>query len=272
MPVACQTQSPEAIPREANRPTSDQAEQPPGMEAALEQSRLAGPTFLVEPAPTAFLRTDGEAVGEAELPPSVDTWESDEQLRHIQRVLAGQQKGYLPASSAASRPTRIDASHHAPGRWNYPAVRQFFQDRLGRDRSPGWLSALISLVLSFGLMAFAFGGVLLGWSIFTGRQDLWTLGMPIALAGQIVLLMGFILQLDRLWSDNRHTAAKLEHVDERLHDLKATAELLGNPHTPPVAGFYHQWVGGLNSQMLLADLKSRLDLMAVKMGSKDSEQ
>ena len=35
----------------------------------------------------------------------------------------------------------------------------------------------------------------------TGRQDLWAIGTPIILAGQIVLVLGLVLQLDRIWRD-----------------------------------------------------------------------
>jgi hypothetical protein len=211
--------------------------------------------------------------GEPPSQPSIDTWEMEEQLRHIRRMLS-------PEASADANPRPrlsvfdpcgIDEAHRAIPRWHYPSVRRFIQRRFAEKTPAGWLSSLISLVLSLGLMAFAFGGVLLTWSIFTGRQDLWTIGMPVALAGQIVLLMGFILQLDRLWSDHRHTAAKLEDVDERLDDLNVSASLLGSDSPVPPPSLFGQSHGGVSSQLLLADLKSQLDLLALKMGHEDRD-
>ncbi len=66
-----------------------------------------------------------------------------------------------------------------------------------RKRFPwlGWL------MLSAGMAGFACGLVLVGWSIASGRSDLWDLGVPLTLVGQVGLLLGVILQLDRLWQD-----------------------------------------------------------------------
>jgi hypothetical protein len=113
-------------------------------------------------------------------------------------------------------------------------------------------------------MAFVCGGVLLGWSLVTGRQELWSVGLPIALVGQVALLAGLILQLDRFWHDNRAAAAKLDTLDRRLDDLKTTTTMLGTTHGPSAA-FYAHWAGGAGPQLLLTDLKSQLDLLAVKL-------
>jgi hypothetical protein len=202
-----------------------------------------------------------------QLPPLFDGWELDEELRHIERILAVE-KAEAPARPAMNLHARFDTAHPRAPHWGPRRP-----ERPARREEPAaevvsWLSVLISLVLSLGLMAFAFGGVLLAWSLIAGRQDLWTFGMPIALAGQIVLLMGFILQMDRLWHDNRNTAAKLDHVDERLHDLKTTTHLLGTGQKPLSPDLYgDQMAGSLDSQLMLADLKSQLDLLAMKMGN-----
>ena len=87
-------------------------------------------------------------------------------------------------------------------------------------------------------MAFVCGAVLLGWSFFGGRSELWNLGMPITLAGQFGLLFGLVLQADTLWQDNRRTADKLDQVDERLHDLNHTTTLLGSSYSSGSQAFY----------------------------------
>lgn len=228
-------------------------------------------------AETAMPDLGGEAVaGQIPLdavtdrPPTFDGWELDEELRHIQRILAVEKSGAAPARSPMDFYTRLDSAHRTPGPWGGRRSKPAAQRQDTEATTVGWLSALISIVLSTGLMAFAFGGVLLVWSFVTGRQDLWTFGMPIAMAGQIVLLMGFILQMDRLWHDNRSTAAKLEHVDERLDDLRSSADLLGRTHQPPPpSNFGSPMAGSLDSQLMLADLKSQLDLLALKMGNQN---
>jgi hypothetical protein len=120
-------------------------------------------------------------------------------------------------------------------------------------------------MLSLGMMALACGGVLLGCSVLTGRDHLWSLGMPVALAGQILLLMGFVLQIDRLWHESRNAAAKLSEVDHQLDDLRNTTALLGTTHSGAATTFYAHFAGGASPRVLLADLKSQLDLLAIKI-------
>jgi hypothetical protein len=124
-------------------------------------------------------------------------------------------------------------------------------------------------VLALGLMASAFGGVLLVWATVAGRNELWTIGMPVGLAGQIVLVIGLILQLDRLWHDSRYTAEKIEHFDERLHSLNKTTSLLGTSPGTPSRPIQPHIAGGAHPQTLLADLKTRLDLLALQLGQEE---
>ena len=84
------------------------------------------------------------------------------------------------------------------------------------------------------------------------------------LAGQVALVLGLALQLDRIWHDNRHAAARLQTVDEEIDELKTTTSLLGTTHGPSAA-FYAHWAGGAGPDILLTDLKSQLDLLAVKL-------
>ena len=53
-------------------------------------------------------------------------------------------------------------------------------------------------ILSLGLAVFACGAVLLGWSLIGERDDLWPIGMPLAILGQAGSILGLILQLDGL--------------------------------------------------------------------------
>ena len=108
------------------------------------------------------------------------------------------------------------------------------------------------------------GLALIGWAMNTGRQELWAVGTPIILAGQILLILGLVLELDRIWRDNRWAAVRLETVDEQLHDLKTATTLLGDVQGPSSA-FYAHWAGGAGPEVLLGDLKGQLDLLAVKL-------
>jgi hypothetical protein len=121
-----------------------------------------------------------------------------------------------------------------------------------------WTSLLL------GTMALACGGVLMVWSTIAGPHELWALGTPIMLGGQIALGIGLVLQLECLWSDSRRAAHQLEKVDSQLHELKTAATLLGTVHGPSAA-FYAHWAGGAGPELLLSDLKGQLDLLAVRL-------
>jgi hypothetical protein len=105
----------------------------------------------------------------------------------------------------------------------------------------------------------------LGWSLWTGRGELWKIGLPIAAGGQISLLIGLVLQIDRFWHDNHRTVVKLGEVDEELHDLKTTANLFSTIHSPSSAQFYPHLASDKNPHVQLSDLKARLDLLAMKI-------
>ena len=219
----------------------------------------------------------GEEIGisppEAAAPSSpYDAWELDEQLRHIERVLRSDPARHEDSEAAAPRRQlrRLDSPHAGPPTRHEPEARQSdkrpkAQDA-GRGSAPG---AFTWLALSLGTATFVCGGILLAWSLATGRQELWNVGLPTALAGQIMLLVGLALQLDRLWHDNRAAAAKLDNVDEQLHDLKTAATLLGVSRGPASSVFYSHFAGGAGPQLLLTDLKSQIDLLAMKIAQEE---
>ena len=240
-----------------------------------------GTAICADPTPT-----DGSAATRDQLP-GYDSWTLDEQLRHIQRVL---QKSAVVADGAAvggdssrrwrgetaelrrleSPPTRErDVVRFDPPQAALPA-QHVATKRLGKPLKTvgnrGTISSFVTwCVLTLGATGFACGGILLGWSLSTGRPELWTVGLPMALAGQIALLVGLVLQIDRLWHDNREAAAKLDNVDEQLHELKTTTTLLSTSQSPAATTFYSHLAGGAGPQLLLADLKSQLDLLAMKL-------
>lgn len=117
-------------------------------------------------------------------------------------------------------------------------------------------------------MAFVCGGVLLGWSVFADRGDLWRLGMPTALGGQFSLLLGLVLQLDLLWNYHRQTDDKLVAVDTRVQDLNQTTAQLGATHSSAAQAFYSHLADSASPQILLADLKSQIDLLSVTMANR----
>ena len=203
------------------------------------------------------------------MPPLYDGWELDEELRHIERILRTDkpEEPQQPQSQGAPQQhLRLDPPHGEPAAWHRPIARKpLRRPQPTASEGDSALGTVTWMALSVGTMSFVCGGVLLGWSLATGRQELWSIGTPIALAGQIGLLIGLVLQLDRLWRDGRTAAAKLDTVDQQLHELQTTTNLLGTTHGPS-GTFYAHLADGAGPHLLLNDLKSQLDLLAMKLG------
>jgi len=160
--------------------------------------------------------------------------------------------GYLPPGYAPLGMTH-SPSHAAPA--PEPVLRR-----------PGGFAWFI---VSIGLTGLICGVALLFGSTLTGRGELWTLGLPIAVGGQVVLLLGLALQLERIGQGSRKAADKLDHVDEQLHTLQQATTMLGTTHGSASQAFYAHLAEGANPQMLLADVKSQLDLLAMRMSQRN---
>ncbi len=207
-----------------------------------------------------------EATKPVEQPePAYDGWELDEQLRHIGRVLESQQATTgRTADGSAAEAARFDFLHAGPPQWHFSAPAS----KRGQSRTtagPTAIGALIWAAFSLGTMSLVCGGILLAWSMATGRRELWNVGLPVAIAGQLALVIGLVLQLERLWHDNREAITKLGNVDEQLHELKAATTLLGTGQGSGTSVFYSHLAGGAGPQILLTDLKSQIDLLALKI-------
>ncbi len=201
-----------------------------------------------------------------------DEWELDQELRHIGRMVSlGNLDHSSDESHAQASVVRLDPPHDGPAAWHTPPAPR--RRPAKPKRKPGGTrSALTWGILSLGTMAFVCGGILMGWSLLADRTELWEFGMPVALGGQIALLLGLVLQLDRLWHDSRHAADKLDDVDEQLHELKTTTTMLGTGHATPGSAFYAHLADGAGPDLLLHDLKGQLDLLAMKISMGDERK
>jgi len=187
-------------------------------------------------------------------PPTALDWELDDDLCAVDRLAAS---------------LRIDSEHTPMPPRPAMADRQTAQSpdvrREHRQRRKPMTNALAWSILSLGLVAFIFGGALLAWSFVASRGDLWAWGMPLTLGGQALLLIGVVLQLDGLWHNNCQTAEALDELDEQIDSLRHSTSLLGSTHSTAAQSFYAHAAGGASPQMLLADLKGQLDILAVKL-------
>jgi hypothetical protein len=137
-----------------------------------------------------------------------DDWALEAELRGVQRLLSSLKSRPL----AGNEPHAIHASHrpvpraHADvvsaGQRVSSASNDDSADRhvaLATDEDPAPRGHSIAwLILSVSLAVFSCGSVLLVWSLVGHREDLWPVGLPLALIGQAGLMVGVILQLDGL--------------------------------------------------------------------------
>ena len=201
-----------------------------------------------------------------------DDWDLDPDLRSFKKT----QAAYCPPKKSAAPPEAVcqfdlNAAPYQP--WQSPMHLERRNETTSRapavatsqSKRTSWLAWA---VLSTGLMAFTCGGVLLGWSFLFARRDLWDLGMPAAVGGQITLLIGLVLQLERIWQNHRYAVDKLEEVDERLADMKHSQSLMRVSHGSASQAFYAHMAEGASPSLLLADLKGQLDLLAVRLSER----
>lgn len=221
-------------------------------------------------------------VAQENAPSNFETWqwELDQELHDVRRLLEANAPRTAPNAVAFDEATVIPTPHFATRHRDDDLLGSRDEERrvqheihpphhrtTRKPRKPR-PATLAWFVLSLGLMALVCGGVLLGWSVVTARQELWQLGLPIAVGGQAVMLVGLLLLLERMWRDNHTASEKLERVDDQIDDLRHTTTILGNSQGGGSRSFYTHMAEGAHPSLLLSDLKSQLDALAVKISDR----
>lgn len=223
-------------------------------------------TPFVEPAPIApAVAADPNASLKRVLrdsPLREHDWALEAELRGVERLVSSLKS----SGKLARQPLAIDTPHETSAGWHAPAKPSGDHLRIDAAEPPKNLAAWT--ILSLSLAIFACGAVLLGWSILAKRSDLWPVGMPLALIGQAGLILGLVLQLDGLWQTSRKTAAALSELDDELKNVRQATTLLTTTRSSGAQTFYAHLAEGASPQMLLADLKGQLDLVAQQVAKK----
>lgn len=217
---------------------------------------------------------------------NIDDWDNEEQWCEAERLVGGSPElsghfldSLAPNTTGKSHPT-INPMNDP---WNaelaptFSDTKKFFHSSLDSSqpailpdtglhsnvehRSPVMAWTLLSL----GLMVFACGVILLIWGNASNRDDLWGLGLPLAISGQAGLLIGLILQLDGLWHSNRATTTSLGQLDHRLNEVKHATTMLTTTHSVPARSLHAHLAQDASPQIMLADLKDQLDMLAIKI-------
>lgn len=191
-----------------------------------------------------------------------EDWALEAELRGVQRLL-GSLRSRAPAAAEA---VSLHTPHQSAGSWHatieHPrTASEMIQPASDqpRNHSVAWA------ILSLGLASFACGAMLLVWSVAARRDDLWPIGMPLALIGQAGLVLGLVLQLDGLWHSGRKTAAAINELDGELKNVRQATTLLSTSRASGAQSFYLHLAEGASPQLLLADLKGQIDLLAQQL-------
>ena len=89
-------------------------------------------------------------------------------------------------------------------------------------------------------------------------------------AGLVWLVLGIVLQLERIWQNSRHAVRKLDQVKSQLNHLERTTTMLGTTHGSAAQAFYAHMAEQADPQYLLADLKGQLDLLALSISRRSA--
>lgn len=191
---------------------------------------------------------------------SFEDWELDQNLRSLEARFGPWQRRHAAHSApqASRKPVwRFDAPHMTAPQPQMTRRRQ----RL--DRPARRSNILAHAVVWLGLLSLVGGGGVLGWSMFESRPDVWKLGLPITAGGGGVFLFGLVWQLERIWRNSRFAVQKLRQLDSQLRQLEHTTSMLGVTHGSASQAFYSHLADGANPNLLLADLKGQIDLLAM---------
>lgn len=209
----------------------------------------------IEPLTTLRDQITAESLLQPPLPQS--DWELEAELRYVERLARAWKEA--PAAESISLPG--EHAGHAVHETSAPRSPQ-----PSTSNTQPRFAGLAWGCLSMGVMTFVCGGVLLAWSAIAGRQQLWSIGLPLTLFGQAGLIIGLVLQLETLWQTNRATSSTLEQLDGELHELRHSTTLLTQSRSTPSQSFYVHLAEGASPHLLLADLKGQLDLLSEQMG------
>jgi len=192
-----------------------------------------------------------------------EDWALEAELHGMQRLI-----GSLKAAPTLTVTSSIDEPQQKTSGWHIKSSSDHSSPVRASDvpnAAEPKANPAAWTILSISVAAFACGAVLLAWSFIARRDDLWPVGMPLALVGQAGLILGLILQLDGLWSSNRRTVTVLSELDSELARVRQATTLLSSSRTSAAQSFYVHLAEGAPPQLLLADLKGQLDLLAQQM-------
>lgn len=112
-------------------------------------------------------------------------------------------------------------------------------------------------MVSMGAATFCCGAALVAWSFTDNQAQLWHVGVPLTLLGQLIFLIGLCLQLDILRTEGQRTGSRIEDLQSSLHQ----DDEVGLVVSQPSATLARQ----VHPETALQELKTRLDLVGARL-------
>jgi hypothetical protein len=142
---------------------------------------------------------------------ALDDWSLSSDLASVTRVMHSLRR---ETSRHALSPRAMEATN---------ATAPTKEKQTAASARPNWLSWPL---LVLGMMGFAGGGVLVGYSLFMGRSDLLAGGLASVMLGQGLLVFGLLLQLDGLWQMQQAMHKSMSGLEQELADLREPMPLV----------------------------------------------
>ncbi len=196
----------------------------------------------------------------------LEDWEFEETIQEAERLVRRVTRS--PELGLAQIPQqRVDGGHEThrllsaknPSRESASSV----------PVPPKQSSSLPWILLSIGLGVFVCGAALIGLSFVHQRPQLWQLGLPLLLGGQVAVLAVVIWQLDVAWNSHRATFVALHAMDDQLRRLREDWSHLTPGSVPHDHAFYRHLAEGAGPDVLLADLKDQMEVLSAHLARKN---
>lgn len=172
-----------------------------------------------------------------DLPPfDAKEWQCEEELHLVERQIRSWSQLAADKAQPNDHDLRPEQPNEAVAEATSPSATVRLARQPPRDSLVAW--ALVTL----GVMSSVFGGALVGWSIWSGQTELWRIGLPFAVGGQIALVMGLLGHLDSLSLGNVHTAEIVTDLDEQpLVPIRLTTPHRHEPGKPAATSLAYHW-------------------------------
>ncbi len=207
---------------------------------------------------------DDEAVPFEDLPEFIDLedWEFEETIQEAQRLV----RSVTAAPELTLVQLKRERTDNSHSQDSVPSQRHTPDEPPLPIPTPGKSNSSVPWsVLAIGLGVFVCGAALIGLALVSQRPELWQLGLPMVLGGQVAVLAIVIWQLDVAWNSHRATFVALHALDQQLRQLREQWSQIEQQAATQQQPFYRHLADGASPEVLLADLKDQLDMLSARL-------